>query len=73
MLARLERRRRKVIAMGKDGESGMSERKIADGRCVKTIVWMRPIRRESGAARSEEMAERKAARENRVPSVEGVR
>lgn len=38
------RRTRKVNASGRSEGTGISARKIADGRCVKTIVRMLPMR-----------------------------
>lgn len=34
-----DRRTRKVIAAGAELGAGINERKTADGRCAKTIVW----------------------------------
>lgn len=51
----------------------MRAKKIADGRCVKTIVGTRPMRRERGAAMREEMEERMPATKKSEPRVAGVR
>ena len=66
-----ERRMTKKIAHGRDAGTGMRERAIAEGRCVKTIVLTRPIRLERDAATMEEAAERRPVvkkREPRAPS-----
>lgn len=57
-----------------DTESGMGmrARKIADGRCVKTIVWILPIRFAMEEARSMDIAAMIAVvkkREPRTPSL----
>jgi hypothetical protein len=62
-----ERRSRKNTAPDRDEGTGMSDRAIADGRCVKTIVLIRPIRRESETATKDEMEERIPAMKKRVP------
>jgi hypothetical protein len=62
-----ERRSRKKTAPGRVGGTGMSERATADGRCVKTIVLIKPIRRERETATKDEMEERIPATKKRVP------
>jgi len=62
-----ERRRRKNIAPDRDDGIGIRQRAIADGRCVKTMVLIRPIRRESTTATRDETEERIAATKKRVP------
>lgn len=56
--ARDDRRMRKKREPAREDGTGMSARAIADGRCVKTMVRMRPMRLERDDATSEEIAER---------------
>jgi hypothetical protein len=72
ILAKLNLPNRKKILKGREGESGMSERKIAEGRCVKTMVLIGPMRLQSEAATRVLRVERSAAIEKRVPRVWGV-
>lgn len=62
-----ERRSRKKMAPDRDEGIGMRQRAIADGRCVKTMVLMRPIRRERETATRDETEERIPATKKRVP------
>ena len=66
-----ERRRRKNMAPDRDDGTGMSERARADGRCVKTIVLIRPMRLESETATKDETEERMPATKKRVPKSPG--
>jgi hypothetical protein len=63
-----DRRTRKKIAKGREAGTGIRERAIAEGRCVKTMVLTRPIRREREAAMMEEKAERRPVVKKREPS-----
>jgi len=63
-----ERRMRNTNAPARDDGTGISIRKMADGRWVKTMVLIRPICFERDAATKEDMAERNAITENIVPS-----
>jgi len=66
-----ERRIKKSIAKGREFGMPMSARKMAEGRCVKTIVWMLPNRLAIEEARSMEpaaMMEVVKKREPRRPS-----
>jgi hypothetical protein len=67
MEAREDRRRRKKMAPDRDEGTGMRQRARADGRCVKTMVLMRPIRRESETATRDDTEERMPATKKRVP------
>jgi len=66
-----ERRSRKNMAPDRDCGTGMSERARADGKCVKTIVLIRPIRLESDTAAKDETDERIPATKKRVPKSPG--
>ena len=63
-----ERRIRNTNAPASDEGTGIIIRKMADGRCVNTMVRIRPIRLESDAATKEDIAERNAMTEKIVPS-----
>jgi hypothetical protein len=65
--AREERRSKKKMAPERDDGIGIRQRARADGRCVKTMVLMRPIRRESETATREDTEERIPATKKRVP------
>jgi len=59
------------MAPDRDDGTGMSERARADGRCVKTIVLIRPMRLESETATKDETEERMPATKKRVPKSPG--
>lgn len=63
-----DRRIRNTKAPARDGGTGISIKKVVDGRCVKTMVRMRPIRFERDVATREDVAERNAMTEKIVPS-----
>ena len=65
--AREERRSRKKMAPDSDDGIGMRQSARAEGRCVKTMVLMRPIRRESETATREDTEERIPATKKSVP------
>ena len=62
---------RHSTASGRPRGSGISARKTAAGRCVKTMVRTRPMRRARGAAARIDSVEMSAVRESRAPSAEG--
>jgi hypothetical protein len=62
-----ERRSRKKMAPDRDDGTGMRQRARADGRCVKTMVLIRPIRLESETATRDETEERIPAAKKSVP------
>lgn len=62
-----ERRSRKKMAPDRVDGMGIRQRAIADGRCVKTMVLMRPMRRESETATRDDTEERMPAMKKRVP------
>ncbi len=55
------------MAPARDGGIGMRQRAIAEGRCVKTMVLMRPMRRERETATRDDREERMPATKKRVP------
>ena len=61
------------MAPDSDGDTGINERAIADGRCVKTMVLIRPIRLAREAATKDEIEDRMPATKNRVPRSPGCR
>lgn len=61
------------MAREREGAKGRRASAMAEGRCVKTMVRMRPMRLESEAAIRAEKAERRAAMEKTVPREEGGR
>lgn len=75
MLATSERTTRRLIATAVPasvpGGSGISINITAAGRCVYTMVRIRPRRAAMGMARSEEEAEAREVKRKRVPRVEG--
>lgn len=67
MEARDDRIRRKNMEPDAEDGTGISERAMADGRWVKTMVFTRPIRLDSEAATTDEIAERIPVMKKRVP------
>ncbi len=65
--ARDDRRTRKTRAPASDEGTGINIKKTADGRCVNTIVRMRPMRLDSEDATSEDIAERMPMTKKMVP------
>jgi len=61
------------MAIDTESGTGIRARKIADGRCVKTIVWMLPIRFAMEEARSMEIAAMIAVVKNREPRTPSLR
>jgi hypothetical protein len=61
-------RMRKKIPPAREEGKGISASAIAERRCVKTIVLMRPICLDSDAATREEIAERMPVTKKRDPS-----
>lgn len=76
MLAMSERTTRRLIAAAVPvcvpGGSGMSINITAAGRCVYTMVRIRPRRAAMGMARSEDEAETREVKRKRVPRVDGL-
>lgn len=74
MLAMSERTTRKLIATAVPvcvpGGRGISTNITAAGRCVYTMVRIRPRRAAIGTARSDEEAEAREVKRKRVPRVE---
>ena len=60
--------RREKIAQGGDVGTRIRARAIAEGRCVKTIVFTRPIRLEREEAMTEEKAETSPVVKKREPT-----
>jgi hypothetical protein len=58
---------RKSMATGREFGMPMSARKIAEGRCVKTIVWILPNRLAIDDARSMDPAAMMEVVKNREP------
>lgn len=61
------------MAPESDGDTGINDRAMADGRCVNTIVLMRPIRLAREAATKDEIDDRMPATKNNVPRSPGCR
>src|SRR6516164_2323800 len=57
-----------AIAIPSVGAKGTSIKQAFDGRCVKTIVFTRPIRRASRTATGYEKAERRPDQKNKAPA-----
>ena len=68
MFCMLERRNRKTMDRMTLFGSGIKAKKIADGKCVNTIVLIRPIRFEMEDATRFEMEDMMLLTKNRVPS-----
>lgn len=57
------------MAKGREEGTGIRARKMADGRCVKTMVWTLPNRLAIEEARSIDIAEIIAVAKNKEPSL----
>ena len=68
MAFRLARQTRSVIVNHSDAGKGMSERKIALGRCVNTIVLTKPMRLAIAEAKRLPMLETNCADAMMLPS-----
>jgi len=68
-----DRRTRNIIASGREFVAGINARKIEDGKCVKTIVWMLPILFAREEATSIEPAAMKLVTKNIVPTLPSAR
>ena len=68
MFCKIDLRIKKAIANPTCLGSGISERKIAAGRCVKTIVLMGPMRLAMDEAMRMEIAAQMLVAKNKLPS-----